>query len=51
MISTGTRVRHVTKRGVNLLAELAFQPAEAQRLDEQSKKQINQALARTGKRR
>ena len=46
-----TRVRRVTKRGANLFAELGFQPAKAQRLHEQSKKQINQALARTGKRR
>ena len=46
-----TRVRHVTKRGVNLFAELGFQPVEAQRLHEQSKKQINQAPALTGKRR
>ena len=44
-------IRHVTKRGANLFAELGFQPVEAQRLHEQSKKLINQALARTGKRR
>lgn len=51
MAMADTRVRHVTKRGTDLFAELGFQPAEARRLREESKKQINQALARTGKRR
>ena len=40
-----TKVRHVTKRGANLFAELGFPAAEAKRLQAESKKQIDQALA------
>ena len=40
-----TRVRHVTRRGANLFAELGFPAAEAKRLQAQSRKQIDQALA------
>ena len=42
-----TRVRHVTKRGANLFAELGFPLSKAKRLQAQSRKQINQAFART----
>lgn len=36
-----TKVRHVTKPGVNLFLELGFAPAEAKRLQAASRKQIN----------
>ena len=42
-----TRVRHVTKRGANLFAELGFPLSKAKRLQAQSRKQINQTFART----
>ena len=42
-----TRVRHVTKRGANLFAELGFPLSKAKRLQAQFRKQINQAFART----
>jgi predicted XRE-type DNA-binding protein len=36
-----TGIRHVTKPGANLFAELGFSPAEAKRLHVASQKQIN----------
>ncbi len=36
-----TKIRHVTKPGVNLFLELGFAPAEARRLHAASRKQIN----------
>ena len=36
-------VRHVTKAGTNLFRELGFSPAEARRLQVESRKQISQA--------
>jgi len=36
-----TKIRHVTKSGANLFLELGFSPAEAERLHQASKKQIN----------
>ena len=42
-----TRVRHVTKRGANLFAELGFPLSKAKRLQAQSRKKINQTFART----
>ena len=42
-----TRVRHVTKRGANLFAELGFPLSKTKRLQAQSRKQINQTFART----
>jgi predicted XRE-type DNA-binding protein len=38
-----TDIRHVTKPGANLFLELGFAPEEAKRLNEASKKQINDA--------
>ena len=40
-----TGVRHVTKPGANLFAELGFSPTEARRLHAQSQAGIEQALA------
>ena len=39
-----TRVRHVTKRGANLFADLGFPPSEAKRLQALSRAEIDQAL-------
>ncbi|MDN5754112.1 MAG: hypothetical protein L0H15_12735 [Nitrosospira sp.] len=36
-----TEIRHVTKPGVNLFLELGFAAEEAERLQEASRKQIN----------
>lgn len=38
-----TRIRHVTKPGANLFAELGFPAAEAKRLQAQSRQRIDQA--------
>jgi len=40
-----TEIRHVTKPGANLFEELGFSPDEAKRLNEASKKQINDTQA------
>jgi predicted XRE-type DNA-binding protein len=40
-----TKVRHVTKPGVNLFSELGFGPDEAQRLQAASRQQINDTKA------
>jgi predicted XRE-type DNA-binding protein len=40
-VKTDTAIRHVTKPGANLFLELGFPPAEAQRLQAASRKQIN----------
>jgi predicted XRE-type DNA-binding protein len=40
-----TEIRHVTKRGANLFAELGFEPVEAERLQAESRAQIDQTLA------
>jgi predicted XRE-type DNA-binding protein len=40
-VKTDTALRHVTKPGANLFLELGFPPAEAQRLQAASRKQIN----------
>jgi predicted XRE-type DNA-binding protein len=39
-----TEVRHVTKAGANLFAELGFAPEEAERLQAASREQINHTL-------
>lgn len=40
-----TEIRHVTKRGANLFADLGFAPADAERFQAESKAQIDQTLA------
>jgi predicted XRE-type DNA-binding protein len=40
-----TTIRHVTKLGANLFAELGFPEREAELLQEESKKQIEELLA------
>jgi predicted XRE-type DNA-binding protein len=45
MTDIDTRVRHVTKPGSNLFAELGFAPEEAQRYLEESRERIGQTLA------
>lgn len=40
-----TKIRHVTKSGVNLFAELGFPPADAKRYQAESQKQINDTHA------
>ena len=40
-----TKIRHVTKAGANIFAELGFSPGEAKRLHEASRKQINSTHA------
>lgn len=45
MSKVDTRVRHVTKPGTNVFAELGFGPEEARRYQEQSQAQISQTLA------
>ena len=47
MIDTG--VRHVTKAGTNLFRELGFSPAEAKRLQVESRKQISQVRRARGR--
>lgn len=44
MSKVDTRVRHVTKPGANLFAELGFAPEEAELYQEQSRALINQTL-------
>lgn len=41
MIEIDSEIRHVTPPGANLFQELGFPPAEAQRLQAASQKQIN----------
>jgi hypothetical protein len=41
-----TQIRHVTKRGANIFFELGFSPAEAERLQAASRKQIGDARQR-----
>ena len=45
MSKVDTRIRHVTKPGVNLFAELGFAPEEAQRYQDESRAGISQTLA------
>lgn len=45
MSKVDTRIRHVTKRGANLFAELGFPPEEAQLYQAQSRALISQTLA------
>jgi len=45
MSKVDTRVRHVTKPGANLFAELGFAPEEARRNQAQSRALIGQTLA------
>lgn len=45
MSEIDTEIRHVTKRGANLFAELGFAPADAERLHAESKAQIDRTLA------
>ena len=44
MSKVDTRIRHVTKPGTNLFAELGFAPEEAQLYQEQSRALISQTL-------
>ncbi|QSN60425.1 MULTISPECIES: helix-turn-helix domain-containing protein [unclassified Caballeronia] len=44
MNKVDTKVRHVTKRGANIFAELGFAPAEARRYQAESQALIGQTL-------
>ncbi len=45
MTGTDTQIRHVTKPGANLFAELGFPVEEARRYQEESRKQIAEMIA------
>jgi len=45
MSKIDTQVRHVTKPGANLFAELGFSPDEARRYQAESREQIDHTLA------
>ncbi len=45
MNKTDTRVRHVTKPGANLFAELGFSPDDAKRYQAESRERIDATLA------
>lgn len=45
MSNVDTEIRHVTKAGANLFAELGFAPADAERYQAESRKRINDTRA------
>ncbi|MFA7239256.1 MAG: XRE family transcriptional regulator [Sulfuricellaceae bacterium] len=45
MSKVDTEIRHVTKAGTNLFAELGFAPAEAEQYQAESQKRINDTRA------
>lgn len=45
MSEIDTRIRHVTKAGSNLFADLGFPPEEAAALDRESRRQIQETTA------
>lgn len=45
MSNVDTEIRHVTKAGANLFAELDFAPADAERYQTESRKRINDTCA------
>ena len=44
-MTVDTKIRHVTKGGVNLFAELGFTPADAERFQAESEKRVNDTHA------